>query len=172
MIKGILKLQYIRYTIFLSVFTWCLLIIAAPFLAHVKYVIPSGVIYYFFSKICHQCPDRSLFIWGKQFAVCARCTGLYFGFLIGTLFFLLSTNSKRLFLPRRTLFFIALVPISIDVGLSIFQIWQNTHLSRLVTGLILGSVIALFVVPGIFHACFDIYKIANKTEERIYGIKT
>ncbi|HEY2434127.1 MAG TPA: DUF2085 domain-containing protein [Vicinamibacterales bacterium] len=29
--------------------------------------------------ICHQRPERSFFFHGRQLAVCARCTGLYFG---------------------------------------------------------------------------------------------
>src|SRR5262245_3978961 len=31
------------------------------------------------SVICHQRPERSFFLWGAQFPVCARCTGLYVG---------------------------------------------------------------------------------------------
>jgi len=29
------------------------------------------------SVICHQLPDRSFFVDGRQLPVCARCTGLY-----------------------------------------------------------------------------------------------
>src|SRR6266404_9479319 len=43
------------------------------------------VIYGAFSHLCHQLPDRSFFIAGHQFAVCARCTGLYVGFTVATL---------------------------------------------------------------------------------------
>lgn len=28
---------------------------------------------------CHQMPERSFFIRGKQFPVCARCTGVFLG---------------------------------------------------------------------------------------------
>lgn len=30
---------------------------------------------------CHQLPHRSFFFRGKQFPVCARCTGIYLGYL-------------------------------------------------------------------------------------------
>jgi len=40
----------------------------------------AGAIYYAFSGLCHQRPDRSFFIDGHKFGVCSRCTGIYFGF--------------------------------------------------------------------------------------------
>ena len=36
---------------------------------------------------CHQRPDRSFFLHGKQFPVCARCTGAALGQLAGALIF-------------------------------------------------------------------------------------
>src|SRR5918994_6016912 len=35
------------------------------------------------SMICHQLPDRSFFIDGRQLPVCARCTGLYISGAVG-----------------------------------------------------------------------------------------
>jgi hypothetical protein len=37
----------------------------------------------------------------------------------------------------------------IDVGLDMLGVWKNTHLSRLLTGLLLGSVAAFYVIPGL-----------------------
>jgi len=31
---------------------------------------------------CHRIPERSFFYKGQQFPVCARCTGIYLGFLV------------------------------------------------------------------------------------------
>lgn len=36
--------------------------------------------------VCHQMPERSFFWKGKQFPVCARCTGIYIGYLSMFLF--------------------------------------------------------------------------------------
>ncbi len=137
------------YTLFLgAVFLWCLLIIAAPMLAHWEVKVTSGVIYFFFSKICHQIPERSFFIYGKQFAVCSRCSGLYFGFLLGTIIYPLiyQINSHRI--PATKYFYFALVPITIDIFVRFFQIAENTFLSRFSTGLILGVTTVFFILPG------------------------
>lgn len=39
---------------------------------------------------CHQKPERSLYIHGWQLPVCARCTGVIFGYLIALPAFLLT----------------------------------------------------------------------------------
>lgn len=52
---------------------WCLSIVAAP-------VFGLSWVYTLFSIICHQSPSRSWFIAGEPFAVCIRCTSIYFAF--------------------------------------------------------------------------------------------
>jgi uncharacterized membrane protein len=51
-------------------------------------------------------------------------------------------------IPRIWLF-LSLVPISIDWSLTIFGIWENTHVSRFVTGGILGIACATYIVPAL-----------------------
>jgi uncharacterized membrane protein len=45
--------------------------------------------------------------------------------------------------------FLAAAPLAIDFSLGFFGIWENTHLSRFVTGALLGSVAVLYVMPGL-----------------------
>jgi uncharacterized membrane protein len=138
------------YTIFLiAVSLWCSLIISAPLLASSEHKLSSGLIYLFFSKICHQIPERSFFIFGKQLAVCSRCTGLYFGFLLGTILYPFIFNLNRIWIPSRKYLLLALIPITIDVAIRTFDIAENTFASRFVTGLILGTMTAVLVVSGI-----------------------
>ncbi len=39
----------------------------------------------FFSKLCHQRPERSLILFGVPAAVCVRCLGIYAGAALGSL---------------------------------------------------------------------------------------
>lgn len=45
---------------------------------------------------CHQLPDRSLFIKGRQFPVCARCTGVWLGYPAGTAMYFFADTDIRL----------------------------------------------------------------------------
>jgi hypothetical protein len=46
---------------------------------------------------------------------------------------------------------LAALPLAIDFSLTFFGIWENTHTSRLLTGLLLGSVAVFYVMPGIIE---------------------
>ena len=147
--KSIFKSPKALYLLFLTaVSIWCFLIIAASLLAKLEYRFASGMIYMFFSKICHQMADRSFFIFGKQFAVCSRCTGLYFGFLLGTIIYPVIYKFRSNWIPAKKYFYLALVPIFIDFFIRFFDIAKNTFTSRLITGLILGATTVFFILPG------------------------
>lgn len=124
-------------------------IIGAPFAQASGHTTLAFGIYSTFSHLCHQIPDRSFFIAGHQFAVCARCTGLYGGFAVATLAYPLMRSLRRTDPPRRLWLFLAAVPLAVDFSLGFFGIWENTHLSRFVTGALLGSVAVLYVMPGL-----------------------
>lgn len=53
-------------------------------------------------------------------------------------------------LPRVWLF-AAMLPMAIDWSLGYFRVLENTHLSRVVTGLILGVACAVFIVPALIE---------------------
>src|SRR5512143_415614 len=48
--------------------------------------------------LCHQLPERSFFMHEHQTPLCARCTGMYLGFLVGVVFLIVRrrTNSARM----------------------------------------------------------------------------
>ena len=125
-----------------------LIVIAPVALAH-GHDSMALVIYNSFSKFCHQIPERSFYLDGHPFAVCARCTGIYFGFAAGVLCYPLVRSLKRGEAPARQWLVIALVPTAFDFALDFFGVWQNTHLSRSLTGALLGAVTAFYVVPGL-----------------------
>lgn len=131
------------------VLLWMGMIVGAPFaLAH-GYVSVAQVIYKGFSPLCHQIPERSFHLEGHAFAVCSRCTGIYAGFAAGVILYPLLRSLKRTDTPARLWLFVACVPLAIDWSLGFFGIWENVHLSRVLTGGLLGFVAALYVVPGL-----------------------
>ncbi|CAN5810502.1 hypothetical protein BH18ACI4_BH18ACI4_14460 [soil metagenome] len=109
----------------------------------------SFAVYEAFSHVCHQTPERSFYIAGYPLAVCARCTGLYIGFAAAVAFYPVMTSLRRTHAPERKWLFIAAAPLAIDFALGFFGIWENTHLSRLLTGALLGAVSAFFIMPGL-----------------------
>jgi uncharacterized membrane protein len=108
----------------------------------------AATVYHAFSYVCHQLPERSFHLLGHPLAVCSRCTGLYSGFAIASLMYPLVRSLSRTETPARRWLLLAAVPMAVDVGLDVIGVWQNTYYSRLATGLLLGSIAAFYVIPG------------------------
>jgi uncharacterized membrane protein len=131
------------------VFLWLSAIISAPIFEANGVKSISQPIYRFFSFICHQISSRSFHYHEEQLAVCTRCFGFYAGFLSGFLIYpffrpLHNTDS----FPRIWLF-AAMIPMGIDFSLTFFGIWENTHLSRTITGAVLGIACGFFIIPAL-----------------------
>ncbi len=125
------------------------LIVVAPLAAAGGHNGVAFAIYRAFGTLCHQIPERSDFIDGHKLAVCSRCTGIYAGFAFTLLVYPLVRSLRNTATPPRSLLILAAVPLAIDFSLTFFGIWENTHTSRLLTGLLLGSVAVFYVMPGI-----------------------
>jgi len=125
------------------------LILVAPIAAAGGHNGLAFAIYRAFGTMCHQKPERSYFIDGHKFAVCARCTGIYFGFAFTLLLYPLIRSLRSTATPPRSLLILATLPLAIDFSLTFFGFWENTHTSRLLTGALLGSVSVFYVMPGI-----------------------
>ena len=88
---------------------------------------------------CHQRPDRSFKYKGKPFPVCARCTGAFFGYVLGYILCLF------VFIPIWLLLLFCLI-MYIDWFLQRVKILQSNNPRRLVTGFLCGIAISqLFV---------------------------
>jgi uncharacterized membrane protein len=136
------------------IFLWLAAIVSAPIFETEGVKSISQPIYRFFSYLCHQISSRSFHYHEHQFAVCVRCFGFYAGFLLGFMVypFVRVLNNTDSF-PRFWLF-AAMIPMGVDVGLTFFDIWENTPLSRTVTGLILGFACAFFIIPALVEIRF------------------
>lgn len=54
--------------------------------------------------LCHRITARSFTIDGRQFPLCARCTGMYLGAALTFLALLLAGRARRVLLPRKAIF--------------------------------------------------------------------
>ncbi|NOT49542.1 MAG: DUF2085 domain-containing protein [Acidobacteria bacterium] len=131
------------------VFVWVVVIVLAPVALETGWISISSPIYTFFSYICHQLPERSLYFETHPLAVCSRCFGVYFGLFAGLLAYPLWRKIDDVEPLPRIWLFLSLVPIGIDWSLTVFGIWENTHASRFITGLILGIACATYIVPAV-----------------------
>jgi len=102
------------------------------------------------SSVCHQLPTHSFILNGVQFPLCARCTGLYLGALVGLVYAFLS--GKKGGIPK-TPYLILLGAIFViwaaDGMNSLISailnrpfLWETTNLTRLITGYGMGLVMA------------------------------
>ena len=92
---------------------------------------------------CHQLPERSFFINGKQFPVCARCTGVTVGQLGAVIIFILTKKSNY----KAALCLLGIM--GIDWGLQAVKIRKSTNPRRLITGICGGyGIITLYLSIG------------------------
>lgn len=131
---------------------WLGLIAAAPLLLHSEHPWPALVLYRSFAVVCHQRPDRSFHLFDLPLAVCARCTGIYAGFLLGLLLCPLARRLEDDTLPQRKWLWLAVVPMLLDVAGNEIGLFTNTFASRLLTGLLAGAVTAFYLWPGLLAA--------------------
>jgi hypothetical protein len=78
----------LRAAFMAAALSWAALLVAAPFLAsraHASALASALIVgvYGIGSLICHQLPERSYHLWAVQMPVCARCTGIYVGAVLG-----------------------------------------------------------------------------------------
>jgi uncharacterized membrane protein len=115
--------------------------------------------------VCHRIDARSFHIGTRQLPLCARCSGMFFGALLG-LVFLTFTSPKRAGMPSKV-FFIPLgimvfafaldgtnsyVTLMKGLGTSFFStiptLYEPNNTLRLLTGTGMGLVIAAVLFPA------------------------
>ena len=87
---------------------------------------------------CHQLPERSFFFHGVQFPICARCTGIFLGFiLLGPIITIFTFGNMYLSL-------ILIYLMVIDGLLQLYTQYESNNITRLITGLGFGYSVFLF----------------------------
>ena len=107
--------------------------------------------------LCHQLPERSFFFHEHQSPLCARCTGMYLGFLIGLVFLIVRRRTHSARMPTAAIIavligFITIMGIDgINSTLSIIpgapQLYHTTNIHRIVTGTLFGLAMCMLFFP-------------------------
>lgn len=89
---------------------------------------------------CHQMADHSFFYKGKQFPVCARCTGVFIGQVLAIIFMSIA------FVVNPIISISILLIMGADWFVQYIGLLESTNTRRLITGLLGGF--GLFNIYG------------------------
>lgn len=106
---------------------------------------------------CHRITERSFTINGRQFPLCARCTGMYLGVALAAIVFMLSGRMRRAYLPPKKIFIVLMcfiILMGID-GINSYShffpgaphLYQPQNWLRLTTGMGTGLAMGLIIFP-------------------------
>ncbi len=103
---------------------------------------------------CHQLEERSFYLFGYQFFVCARCTGVIIGEILSVLLLIMGV---KISIYYSILFQIVM---GIDWFIQYLNILQSTNIRRLVTGFFAGvglTYIYFYILVFFFQSCRNIF---------------
>lgn len=116
--------------------------------------------------LCHQIPERTFKINGQPIALCARCTGMYVGAMLGILYQLL-LGRRRGGLPEKKhlfvlgAFFLAFAVDGTNSAISLYigrgLLYEPSNTLRLFTGMGMGLVMAAMLLPTFHQTVWDRY---------------
>lgn len=104
------------------------------------------------SYTCHQIYERSFSYNGYQFPVCARCTGIFIGQIIGVICIVLGLRINFLWATA------LIIPMVIDGLIQLMKIIESNNIRRFITGFAsgIGYIYLLFnLVEIIKHLVFN-----------------
>ncbi|MGK9367573.1 DUF2085 domain-containing protein [Melioribacter sp. Ez-97] len=131
-----------RIILFLSLSFWFLLILSEFWIYNLPdylYLLPF--IKKAFSVVCHQNPERSIFIDGHSLLVCSRCAGIYAGALLSAL---AAIFYGKIFLKSNMPLYLLSIPLAIDWLLVILGVKEYSKITAAFTGFLFGSIIFLY----------------------------
>jgi uncharacterized membrane protein len=105
--------------------------------------------------ICHQLPERSFAIDGRQLPVCGRCLGLYAGAAAGALVAWLPGGARGAGrdalsgAAARWTVDLAAVPTALTIALEWTGLWAGSSAWRCAAGVVLGGAAAVVVMRAV-----------------------
>lgn len=99
--------------------------------------------------LCHCRPDRSFFYKGKQFPICARCTGELIGIIFAIpIIFVLKDVSWFYII-------IFIIPLLLDGFTQLLTKYESNNLKRVITGFLFGIGL-VFILAKLHWLAFKI----------------
>lgn len=89
---------------------------------------------------CHARPDRSFFFRGKQFPICARCTGELIGMIAGIPIAVICG------VPEFQFVVLLMIPMVFDGFLQLLTPYESGNIRRLLTGIVFGVAFIFFLI--------------------------
>jgi len=115
--------------------------------------------------VCHRIDLRSFHLGERQVPLCARCSGMYLGAMLGLAFQALTSRRRAGMPPRGVLVFLGVLVLAFGVDgvnsyLHLFpgapSLYEPGNLLRLLTGTGMGLVIALVLYPAFNQAVWRV----------------
>lgn len=113
---------------------------------------------------CHARPDRSFYFRGKQFPICARCTGELVGILMGI------PTAICFGYPSFWIAALMMLPLVIDGFTQRLTAYESTNIRRLFTGILFGIAFVFMLIyfhRTCIHIAGAILKLFAKDPQKI-----
>jgi uncharacterized membrane protein len=127
-------------------------------------------------SVCHQLPERTLLFGKILMPVCARCSGIYIGFLCTIVFLFIVFRKRESDLPPVYIIVTAVIFILsaiVDGFFSYLGFYETNNIIRLVTGYMFGAGLSIIIYPVFVYQYFKNYqrkKIFYSYKQFIYFI--
>ncbi len=107
----------------------------------------NNLIYRIASFVCHQHPESTFIAGGNLLPLCARCTGIYTGFLISFLFVMITAGKKKLRCLDKKVYLLSAIILSVFIlegFLSLRKMLATPNLLKFLLGLSGGTALGIF----------------------------
>jgi uncharacterized membrane protein len=141
---------------------WIAGFVVAPFFAG---SIIADILYRFYGVVCHQFASRSIVIHDHSLAVCARCSGIYVGFLAGVIAVRMSQPLRNREWRPVLLLAVSVIPMVFHVVGEMTGIVEPSLTLRSVTGVWFGTGISFLLHRSLAAAMESLISIIKKRYE-------
>lgn len=139
----------------LSLLSLILLSLLAPFLLYAGWKIPAQIIYNLLHFLCHQKEERCFIFMGYKMGLCSRCFALFVSFFVVGVFYSFIRNIYEVRTYKSITFYalaVFMLPLVIDGITQLFGFRESTQGIRVLTGILAGVGIGIFVFPSLERA--------------------